>query len=70
MQSNNQKIQQKDLAGKTKLTLVRIGQGSHVIQFFANLFHDANGNAILPEKTLNEYLDALNVKRGQTWWHG
>lgn len=63
-------LQQAELAGKTKLTLVRLGHGSHTISFFANLLHDSRGHAILPHKTLNEYLQALSVRRGQTWWHG
>lgn len=68
--STLQQTQRTDLAGKTKLTLVRMGHGGHTIQFFANLLHDARGHAILPHKTLNEYLTVLSVKRGQTWWQG
>lgn len=68
--SNNTDIQKADLAGKTKLTLVRMGHGSHTISFFARLRHDERGHAILPHETLNQYLNALSVKRGQTWWQG
>ena len=63
-------IQRKDLAGKTKLTAVRIGHGFRVVQFFAWCHHDKDGNAILAESELNKHLDLLNVKRGQTWWNG
>lgn len=68
--SNNTDVQKADLAGKTKLTLVRMGHGSHTVCFFAMLPHDERGHAILPHKTLTEYLYVLSVKRGQTWWQG
>jgi hypothetical protein len=68
--SNLQSIQKAELAGKTKLTLVRMGHGSHTICFFANLHHDSRGKAILPHDLLNRYLNELSVRRGQTWWHG
>lgn len=68
--STLQQTQRIDLAGKMKLTLVRMGHGSHTIQFFAHLHHDERGHAILPHDLLNQYLNALSVKRGQTWWQG
>lgn len=51
--SNNQLIQQADLAGKSKLTLVSIGFRGRTKSFFVKLGHDSRGVAILPHPTHN-----------------
>lgn len=62
--------QQNDLAGKSKLTAVTIASGHRKITKFLNLRHDSEGKAILPTKTLNSMLDAINCHRGDTYSMG
>jgi hypothetical protein len=64
MLSNNKTIQQAELAGKTKLTAVTIGHGTHRKQFFAMLEHDEQGKAKLPHSTLDRALSG--IARGTT----
>ena len=64
MLSNNKSIQQADLAGKTKLTMVSIGLDRVRHTFFIPLYHDVQGKAILPSATLNQILSG--VPRGTT----
>ena len=66
--SNNQDIQKKELAGKTKLTAVTLGHGNHRQQFFIPLTHDSRGHAILPVEVLNSALSGL--RRGDTFTVG
>ena len=67
MQSNLEKTQQKDLAGKTKLTSVRIYHNGRTRQFFIPLMHNARGEAILPQHLLGRFLDQMGVRRGDTY---
>ena len=64
---NNRRIQQADLAGKTKLTAVTIGHGGHKRQFFVMLEHDSRGAAQLPQATLDKILSQAGVRRGDTY---
>lgn len=68
MLSNNKTVQQQDLAGKTKLTAVSIGHGTHRHQFFAMLPHDEQGKAKLPHMALDQVLSGL--RRGDTFTIG
>lgn len=51
--SNNRTIQQAELAGKTKLTAVTMGHGTHRLQAFVMLEHDSQGKAKMPHSTLD-----------------
>lgn len=64
---NNRKIQQAELAGKTKLTAVTISHRGHKRQFFVMLEHDSRGAAKLPQTTLYKILSQLGVRRGDTY---
>lgn len=64
---NNRRIQQAELAGKTKLTAVTIGHGGHKRQFFAMLEHDSLGRAKLPQATLDKILSQAGVRRGDNY---
>lgn len=64
---NNQKIQQKDQAGHTKLTAVTIGHGRRKLTAFVPLMHNDKGQAVLPEPVLNRMLDDIGAhRRGST----
>jgi len=67
---NNREIQRKDQAGHTKLTAVTIGHGTHKVQAFVNLRHDADGKAVLPRATLDAMLNDLHVRRGDGFTQG
>jgi hypothetical protein len=67
---NNQKIQQSELAGKTKLTAVTIRHGRHRLQFFSMVEHDSRGKAVLSQDMMNQALDRLGVRRGDTFTSG
>ena len=67
---NNRSIQRKDQAGHTKLTAVTVGHGTHKLQAFVYLKHDADGRAVLPRATLDTMLDDLHVRRGDAFTHG
>lgn len=63
---NNQEIQRKELAGKTKLTAVSIYVSpSRKVTRFVMLAHDSRGKAILPITYMNEMLRGL--RRGDTF---
>lgn len=63
---NIQEIQQKDLAYKTKLTIltIRVNGVKHI--FFINCRHNENGKAVLSPAEYNSICEILKVKRGQT----
>lgn len=44
------------LAGKTKLTAISIGHGSHRLQAFVYLQHDERGKAKLPVSLLDKIM--------------
>lgn len=67
MLPENKAIQQADNAGKTKLTAVTIGHGSHKRQFFVMLEHDSKGAAKLPMSVLDKILSQAGVRRGDAY---
>ena len=68
---NSQKIQAKDQAGHTKLTLVTMGHGRRKLTAFVPLMHNEKGQAVLPEAVMNRMLDDIGcTMRGQTFTVG
>ncbi len=66
---NNQAIQRKELAGKTKLTAVNVYiSPSRKHTAFVMLHHDSRGKAILPMAYLDQIL--RGVPRGVTYTVG
>lgn len=65
----NREIQRKELAGKTKLTAITIGHRDRRLQIFCMLWHNADGEAVLPMEVLNKALDAIGCNpRGRTYY--
>lgn len=70
--SNNRRIQQQDLAGRTKLTAVTVGHGNHKRTIFIQLQHDYDGQAIMPMSSIDKLLSNIYPKLqcDATWSHG
>ena len=68
--SKLQAIQKADLAGKTKLTAVTMGHGTHKVQRFVWVKHDERGHAILQPSQVVEVQKTLHLRRGDTFTTG
>ncbi len=58
--------QRQQLAGKTRLTAVRIFNGHFSKTVFLHLFHNEQGSPVLPMGVLNTILRKLKVPHGVT----
>jgi hypothetical protein len=63
-------IQRAELAGKTKLTAVTMGHGTHKVQRFVMVKHDERGHAILTPSQVVQVQVPLNLRRGDTFTTG
>lgn len=64
---NSHRVQAEQQAGHTKLTAVNIYSNGRRNTFYAHLFHNERGEAILPVAILDRELRRLNVRRGDTY---
>ncbi len=62
--------QKDDLAGKTKLTAVTMGHGTHKVQRFVWIEHDSRGHAMLKPSQLDQVTRPLALRRGDTFTTG
>lgn len=60
-------VQSTQQGGHTKLTAVTIYAHGRRHQFFAKLFHNQKGEAILPMAILDKELCRMQVRRGDTY---